>query len=113
MITKNILGENISQAFIDNINSDIPDVTARFIVDGQELECVIDSVTVTKGVCGESQFSIGNVFGDLLQARVRAIDTPLKDLILEYQVGARINETDYEYISLGKFKVSEIKKTFY
>ena len=71
MITTNINGNAISQAFINEIQSDAPRVIARFWHDDAEIECDIVRITIKKGSCGSESFSIGEVFGDLLTATVK------------------------------------------
>ena len=112
MITKNINGNNISQEFIDEIRSDSPNTTARLMLKGQEISCDIVNITVKKGSCGTPTFMLGCVVADILTATVKNLNVALKNKEIEYQVGALVGE-EYEYISLGKFIVSEVKKTRY
>ena len=112
MITKNINGNDISQGFIDEIRSDSPNTTARLMLDGSELSCDIVTVSVQKGSCGSATFMIGSVVADMLTATVKSLSVDIKGKELEYQVGALVNGA-YEYISLGRFVVSEVKKTRY
>ena len=112
MITKNVDGNTISAGFISEIRSDSPDVTARLWYDGAEISCDIMSITVDKGSCGSDPFMIGEVIGDQLTAVVRNMTADIKGKVIECHIGALVNG-DYEYISLGKFTASEIKKTRY
>ena len=112
MITKNINGQNISQAFIDQIKSDSPDTIARLVIDGSIIDCSIISVEITKGSCGAEAFTIGSVVGDMLKASVKDLSVDVQSKVIDCQIGANIG-ADYEYISLGLFTVSEAKKTRY
>lgn len=112
MITTNINGQPLSQAFIDQIQDDSPNVIARLMLDGVEISATIVSVTVEKGACGESDFSIGNVVATKLTATLKDLATPLKGKEIEYQLGAWTG-SDYEYISICKATVSEAKQTRY
>lgn len=112
MITTNINGQPLSQAFIDQIQDDSPNVIARLMLDGVEISATIVSVTVEKGACGESDFSIGNVVATKLTATLKDLTTPLKGKEVEYQLGAWTG-SDYEYISICMATVSEAKQTRY
>lgn len=112
MITKNTNGNNISSGFITQIQSDSPDVVARLWYNGAELPCGIVSATVEKGSCGQQTFMVGDVIGDVLHATVKELDTDIKDQIIECHIGALVSGS-YEYVSLGRFRVSEVKKTRY
>lgn len=112
MITKNTDGNTISQGFIDEIRSDLPDVTGRLWYNGAELSCDIVSVTVEKGSCGSNPFMIGEVVGDLLTATVKDLNEEIKGKKIEFHVGAMVSGS-YEYISLGMFTVSKVVKTRY
>lgn len=112
MITKNINGQNISQAFIDQIKSDSPDTIARLVMDGSVIDCSIISVEITKGSCGAEAFTIGSVVGDILKASVKDLSVVVQGKVIDCQIGANIG-ANYEYISLGLFTVSEAKKTRY
>jgi hypothetical protein len=112
MITTNINGQPLSQAFIDQIQDDSPNVIARLMLDGVEISATIVSVTVEKGACGESDFSIGNVVATKLTATLKDLATPLKGKEIEYQLGAWTG-SDYEYVSICKVTVSEAKQTRY
>lgn len=112
MITKNINGNNISSGFISQIQSDSPDVISRLWYNGAELACDIVSITVEKGSCGQETFMVGDVIGDMLTATVKDLSTDIKGELIECHIGALVNGS-YEYISLGRFRVSEVKKTRY
>lgn len=112
MITTNVNGNPISSGFISEIQSDSPDVIARFWYNNAELPCDIVNITVEKGSCGSNPFMIGEVIGDSLRAVVKNLTTPIKSEMIECHIGAMVSG-EYEYISLGKYKVSEVKKTRY
>lgn len=112
MITKNVNGNNISQAFIDEIRSDSPDVMARLMLNGSEIECDITNLQVFKGSCGSTTLTLGNVIADRLTASLKNLETYIKGTDIECHIGAWTG-SEYEYISLGVFTVSEAKKTRY
>jgi hypothetical protein len=112
MITKNVNGETISQAFIDEIRSDSPNVITKLMLNGSEIACDIMNLQVTKGSCGSTELSIGNVIADMLTASVKNLEDSVKGEDIECYIGAWTGE-DYEFISLGVFTVTEAKKTRY
>ena len=112
MITTNTNGNPISQGFINEIKSDTPNVIARLWYNNAELPCDIASITVEKGSCGQQTFMIGDAIGDMLKATVKNLNTDIKGERIECHIGAFVNGA-YEYVSLGIFKVSEVKKTRY
>lgn len=112
MITKNVNGNNISAGFISQIQSDSPNVLSRIWYNGAELPCDIVDITVEKGSCGQQTFMVGDVIGNILTAKVKNLSTEIKDELIQYHIGALVNGS-YEYISLGTFRVSEVKKTRY
>ena len=112
MITVNTDGNPISSGFISAVKEDSPSTMGRFWYDGAELDCDIVSVTVEKGSCGSDPFMIGEVVGDSLSATVRNLNKSIKNETIEFHVGFLVNG-DYEYVSLGKFIVSEVMKTRY
>lgn len=113
MITKNINNQSLSADFVTALTSDGTTWTARLLDNGTELDCTINRITVTKGACGsEDGFTIGSVVGSTLVAQVAYLTTPVKGKEIEAQVGILINGS-YEYISLGKFIVSEAPQNAY
>lgn len=112
MITKNVNGNDISQAFIDQIRSDSPDVLAKLMMDGSEIECDITDLQVFKGSCGSVVLTIGNVIADRLTASVKNLSVDLRNKDIECWIGAWTG-SDYEFISMGTFTVSEALKTRY
>lgn len=112
MITTNINGDAISQAFIDEIRSDAPRIIARLWYNGAELACDIVNITIEKGSCGSETFMLGDVIGDLLTATVKNLTASIKGQKIECHIGAWTG-SDYEYISTGVFTVSDVKKTRY
>ena len=112
MITKNINGNNISSGFISQIQSDSPNVIARLWYNNSELLCDIVDISVEKGSCGQTNFMVGDVIGDMLTATVKDLSTDIKGELIECHIGALVNGS-YEYVSLGRFRVSEVKKTRY
>lgn len=112
MITKNINGNDISQAFIDQIRSDSPNVIARLMLNGSQIDCDIVGISVEKGSCGDDTFSLGNVFATKLTATLKNLTVSLKGQEIDYQVGAWTG-SDYEYINVCTVKVTDAKSTRY
>ena len=112
MITKNTNGTNLSSGFISQIQSDSPNVIARLWYNNAELNCDIVDITVEKGSCGDQTFMVGEVIGDMLTATVKGLSADIKGELIECHIGALVGGS-YEYVSLGRFRVSEVKKTRY
>lgn len=112
MITKNVNGNSISQAFIDEIRSDSPNIVAKLMMDGSEIECDITNLQVFKGSCGSVTLTLGNVIADRLTASVKNLSVDVRKKDIECWIGAWTGG-DYEYISMGVFTVSEALKTRY
>jgi hypothetical protein len=55
---------------------------------------------------------VGDVIGDMLTATVKNLTTDIKDEKIECHIGYLVG-SDYEYVSLGIFKVAEVKTTRY
>lgn len=105
MITKNIDGNPISQSFVDAITDSVTGYTMRLVVEGSALECSIVYAEIAKGSAGdENGFTIGNVIGDSLTATVNNLSDQIKGKVIDCQIG--LND---EYISLGRFTVSQVK----
>lgn len=112
MITKNTNGTNLSSGFISQIQSDSPNVIARLWYYNAELPCDIVDITVEKGSCGDQTFMVGEVIGDMLTATVKGLSADIKGELIECHIGALVNGS-YEYVSLGRFRVSQVRKTRY
>lgn len=112
MITVNTDGNLISAEFIEAIRSDSPSTLARLWYNGSALDCAIENITIEKGSCGSNPFMIGEVVGDLLTATVRGLLDDIKGQVIECHIGYLTGDS-YEFISLGQFKVSTVKKTRY
>lgn len=109
MITKNTNNQNISPEFIENLRNGSP-LLPKLLVNGIELVCIIDEITVEKGSIGGDTFEIGCAVGDVLTATLRDVDIELKGKRLDYQLGMLVGE-EYEYISLGVFNISEAPRS--
>ena len=109
MITKNTNNQNISPEFIENLRNGSP-LLPKLLVNGTELVCIIDEITVEKGSIGGDTFEIGCAVGDILTATLRDVEVELKGKRLDYQLGMLVGE-EYEYISLGVFNISEAPRS--
>lgn len=115
MITRFIDGSFIGQSYIDTLRSDNRDFLVKILMNNTELNCSIKRLEFTKGSVGDtSQFSIGNVIGNSMTAEVLDLTDDVKGQTLEIQVGLYVdNQGGYEYIKIGDFVVSEVKKNIY
>ena len=112
MITKNINGSDLSDAFINEIHSDSPRTVARLLKNGTLIDCDVVQVIIEKGSCGAETFQIGDIIGTTLKATLKNLTVPLKGEEVECQIGAWTG-SDYEYLTICKAKISEAKSTRY
>lgn len=94
------------------IKEDSRDFTARLSVNGVTLNVGIMSMSITKGSCGSDQFGIGEVISSRLNMDVKELTTNVKGDDIKVEIGLMVNGA-YEYINLGYFTVTEVKKTPY
>lgn len=112
MITTNISGAALTAAYDEAVKADSRDWLVKILKDGNEVSCSIKRLEVLKGSCGSSEFTVGNLFSSTLTARLLGLAEEVKGEEVEVQVGLFV-DTDYEWISLGLFKISDVEKTIY
>lgn len=113
MITKQSNGSNITAGFISAVTGSNREFLASLYVSGTELSCSIVRLTITKGSCSaQEQFTIGDVIASTLVAEVKDISTNVKGSEIEVRIGLNVNGS-YEWVTLGFFTASVIKKTVY
>lgn len=112
MITTNISGAALTAAYEEAVKADSRDWLVKILKDGNEVSCSIKRLEVLKGSCGSTEFSVGNLFSATLTARLLGLAEEVKGEEVEVQVGLFV-DTDYEWISLGLFKISDVEKTIY
>lgn len=113
MITKNSSGSNLNANYEQTVTADSRSFLAKLFIDGTELDCGIASFEVTKGSCGSTtEFSVGNLISSSLTAEVKDLHDDVKNEIVEVRVGLDISGT-YEWVTVGFFKITEVKKTVY
>lgn len=94
------------------IKEDSRDFTARLSVNGVTLDVGIMSMSITKGSCGSDQFGIGEVISSRLNLVVKELSSLVKGDDIKVEIGLMVNGA-YEYINLGYFTATEVKKTPY
>ena len=113
MITKNTNGQNLSAGFIAALTAENRVYDAKILLNGTALDCSVNSITITKGSCGsDTAFTVGNVVGSALTASVTGLATAIKGKEIEVHIGLEVSGA-FEYISLGKFVVSEAPQNVY
>ena len=94
------------------IASDDRQFTSRLSVNGTELDGDLNSWKITKGSCGGSQFDIGAVMSSTFTASIKNLTTNVKNEDIKVEIGLMVNGA-YEYITLGYFTATEVKRTHY
>lgn len=113
MITKNTNGQNLSAGFIAALTAENRVYDAKILLNGTALDCSVNSITITKGSCGsDTAFTVGNVVGSALTANVTGLATAIKGKEIEVHIGLEVDGA-FEYVSLGKFVVSEAPQNIY
>ena len=100
---------SVSNAFRTAVESTSRQFTARFLIDGNVLDCDIDNVKCYKGSCG-NELAIGSVYASYIEATLKRCDTVLRNKELTYQVGLMVSG-DYEYVTMGKYTVLDPKES--
>ena len=112
MIKKDINGNNLSANYDTYVKADSRQWLAKLLVGGTELSCDIDYINIEKGSCGGAMFELGDVIGSSMNTQVRNLATDVKGVEIECQIGLWTGSS-YEWVSVGIFKASEVKKTHY
>lgn len=103
---------NSSTDFATVVAGDDREFTSRLSVNGTELDGSIDTWTLTKGSCGGSEFVVGSVMGSVFTCTIKNLTANVKNEDIKVEIGLMVNGA-YEYITLGYFTASEVKKTPY
>ena len=112
MITVNSQGNPLPTAYATTVKDDERSWLARVSVNGTELSGDIISMTITKGSCGGSEFEVGAVMSSVLTLSMSGLTTNVKGQDIKAEIGLEINGA-YEYITLGYFTATEVKKNHY
>ena len=113
MIDKTSSGTAISADYIAQIAQDNREFLAKLLINGVEVSCSIVRLTITKGSCSaQEQFTIGDVISSTLIAELKDLNENVKGEEIEVQIGLLVGE-DYEFVTVGFFTASIIKKTVY
>ena len=99
---------NASSQFITEVGKTSRRFRARFLLNGSELDCDISKIQCFKGSCA-SELSIGCVYAPYIEATLKRCNTDLDGEELTYQIGLYV-QSQYEYITLGKFRVMDPDK---
>lgn len=116
MITKNINNQPLHSSYNSIIQSDNREILVKLIANGNELNCGIKRLEITKGACGDTtQFNVGSVVGSSFIAEVLDLTTDVKGETISIQIGLLIDEQNdtWEYLTIGTYTVTDVKKTLY
>lgn len=114
MITTDIYGNTLSANYDNVVKGDNREFLVKIYKNGVQVNCGIKKLEITKGSVGDTaQFGIGSVISSSLTAEVLDLNTNLKNEKIEIQIGLLTDESNdtWEWIRLGYFTISEVKKT--
>ena len=114
MIATDINGNTLSANYDNVVKGDNREFLARILKNGVQVDCGIKRLEILKGSVGDTaQFGIGSVISNSLTAEVLDLNTNLKNEEIEIQIGLLTDESNdtWEWIRLGYFTISEVKKT--
>ncbi len=94
-----------SNEFITAVEQTSRQWSARFVLNGEVLDCDISKITCYKGSCG-NDLAVGCVYAPYIEATLRRCNTNIDGETLTYQVGVNTG-SDYDYIDVGKFTVMD------
>ena len=112
MIAVNSSGQALSADYATTLAGDNRKFLSKLSVNGTELDGAIVNWTLTKGSCGGSQFEVGVVMSSTFTATLTNLTTNVKNEDIKVEIGLEINGA-YEWITLGYFTATEVKKTHY
>lgn len=112
MITVNSNGQTLSADYSTALTDDNRQFLSRLSVNGTELDGAIVNWSLTKGSCGGTRFDIGAVMSSTFTATIKDLTTNVKNEDIKVEIGLLVNGA-YEYITLGYFTATEVKKTHY
>ena len=113
MITNNSTGTALSADYADAVKADSRSFLAELYINGTAIDCAIQRLEVTKGSCGSStEYSVGNLISSTMTAEVKELTASVKGEEVEARIGLDVNGT-FEWVTLGFFTISDVKKTMY
>lgn len=101
-----------SNAFKECVRRSSRSFRARFLKDGEPIDCEIKKIVVRKGACAE-KFSPGTVFASYINAEVLNIDVSIENEELLLQIGLLLDDGTVEYTNQGYYTVTKPKKSVY
>ena len=112
MITNNSSGTALSTSYASVVQDDSRSFLAKLFIGTTEIDCAIKKIEILKGSCGSStEFSVGNLISSTLKAELMELNADVKGQRVEVRIGLDID--GYEWVTLGFFKISEVKGTSY
>lgn len=99
-----------STAFNECVKRSSRTFRARFLKNGQPLDCEVKKVVVRKGACAES-FSPGTVFASYINAELSNVSAYIENEELLLQIGLLLDDGTVEYTNQGYFTVSKPKRS--
>lgn len=99
-----------STAFNECVNRSSRTFRARFLKNGQPLDCEVKKVVVRKGACAEN-FTPGTIFAPYINADVSNLDASIENEEVLFQIGLLLDDGTVEYTNQGYFTVTKPKRS--
>ncbi|MCD8050577.1 MAG: hypothetical protein LUE89_02720, partial [Clostridiales bacterium] len=97
-----------SAEFGEQMGSNARKLYARFLLNGETVEGEVKEVKVNKGACGDSAFSVGNVYSSYITVTIDDCPTLLENQELELQIGVELTDGTVEYCTVGFYTASDV-----
>ncbi|MCC8075713.1 MAG: tail fiber domain-containing protein [Clostridiales bacterium] len=97
-----------STEFGEQMGSNARKLCARFLLNGETVEGEVKEVKVNKGACGDSAFSVGNVYSSYITVTIDDCPTLLENQELELQIGVELTDGTVEYCTVGFYTASDV-----
>lgn len=102
-----------SAAFGAAVQSDSRTFSAKILYEGTEVECDIINIQPVKGACDEQAFALGSVFSSSVEITVSNLATPLENAEVALQIGVKLEDDSFDYITYGTYTIIKVRETAY
>lgn len=114
MITINSNGEPLSAEFLSTIGAPSRTFAARLLLNGDVLGGALKGLVIHKGTGNTDEgFTVGTVFSSYIECSIDNLQTAIDGEELELQIGLVLPDESVEYITVGYYTATKVKKTTY